>query len=273
MCGRFVQVIDIEVFVKRFGVKRPENIGMRSSYNVAPGDLACVITNDKPEELQLFRFGLTPHWAKKPMYIINARTEGDFNQDNDPGFTGTKGIINKPSFRKPVRSQRCLVLANAFIEGTTEERLSKPFAVYRKDKKPFAFAGIWDTWVNKETGEVTNSFSIITSVANELIQKIPHHRSPVILHPKDERKWLDNDLPLSEVTGLLKPFPAELMNAHPISIKIKDPKNKNKDLLIPVGEQLDPEYDIKVKTDLRLEGMGSNKRKGDPPERKQPNIK
>lgn len=82
---------------------------------------------------------------------------------------------------------------------------------------------------------------------------------PVILHPKDERKWLDNDLPLSDVTSLLKPFPAEFMNAHPISIKIKDPKNKTKDLLIPIGEQLSPEYDIKVKTGLRLQGMGSSK--------------
>jgi putative SOS response-associated peptidase YedK len=80
MCGRFVQIIDIELFVKRFGVKKPSEITVQDNFNVAPGDLAYVITNDKPDELQAFQFGLTPHWAKKPMYLINARSEGDFNK-------------------------------------------------------------------------------------------------------------------------------------------------------------------------------------------------
>ena len=35
MCGRFVQIVDIELFVKRFGVKRPDVVPIQSSYNVA----------------------------------------------------------------------------------------------------------------------------------------------------------------------------------------------------------------------------------------------
>ena len=60
MCGRFVQIIDIEMFVKRFGVVQPDKINITSSFNVAPGDLAYVITNEKPNELQEMQFGLTP---------------------------------------------------------------------------------------------------------------------------------------------------------------------------------------------------------------------
>jgi len=75
MCGRFVQIIDIDLFIKRFGVNRPNDRSIESNYNVAPGDLAYVITNDKPNELQTFQFGLTPSWAKKPMYLINARAK------------------------------------------------------------------------------------------------------------------------------------------------------------------------------------------------------
>lgn len=264
MCGRFVQVIDVEMFIKRFGVKDPGGLRLENNYNVSAGDVAYVITNKNPDELQLFRFGLTPHWAKKQMYLINARSEGDLNKVNDVDYSGDLGIKDKPSFRKPIRSQRCLVIANAFIEGTTEERLNKPFVISKKDDSVFTFAGIWDTWVDENTGEVTNSFSIITTVANSLIQKLPHHRSPVILKKEDERKWLDTDLPLKDVLNLLKPYPGENLIAKPISVQIKDPHNKNKELLIPVGDTIDTEYEIKIKEDLRLEGMGSSKRKKDP---------
>jgi putative SOS response-associated peptidase YedK len=267
MCGRFVQVIDVEMFIKRFGVKDPGGLRPENNYNVSAGDQAYVITNDKPDELQLFRFGLTPSWAKKQMYLINARSEGDMNKIDDLNYSGELGIKDKPSFRKPIRSQRCLVIADAFIEGTTRERLSKPYVVSKRDGSVFAFAGIWDTWVDENTGEVTNSFSIITTVANSLIQKLPHHRSPVILKKEDERKWLDTNLPLKDALNLLKPYPGKNLIANPISVQIKDPKNKNKELLIPVGDTIDSEYDAKAEENLRLEGMGSSKRKKDPPDR------
>lgn len=265
MCGRFVQIIDIELFVKRFGVKSPININIESNFNVAVGDLAYVITNDKSSELQAFQFGLTPSWAKKQMYLINARSEGDLNRENDPNYSGQLGIINKPSFRTSIRSKRCLVIANGYIEGPEKERLNKPFHISKKNDEVFCFAGIWDTWVNIETGEVTNSFSIITTFANPITQKIGHHRSPVILDKKDERKWLDDNLPIEDVLRLLKPYPSENFKAEPISIMIKDPKNKSRDLLIPIDPNSTSEYDISVKQDLKLQGMGQNKRKDNPP--------
>lgn len=266
MCGRFVQIIDIELFVKRFGVKHPQKISIESSFNVAPGDKAYVITNDKPDELQEFQFGLTPSWAQKPMYLINARAEGDLNKDDDPNYKGEMGIKNKPSFRTSIRSKRCLVIANGYIEGPKTEKLNKPFHIHKKGQEAFVFAGIWDTWVNNSTGEVTNSFSIITTVANSVSQQIGHHRSPVILDKKDERKWLDDKLPLEEVLKLLKPFPGEDFIVDPISIRIKDPRNKNKDLLIPIDPDSTSEYDISIKKDLRQQGMGSGKRKDVPPD-------
>ncbi len=264
MCGRFVQVIDIEMFVKRFGVNHPAEITIKDNYNVAAGDLAYVITNDKPNELQTFMFGLTPGWAKKPMYLINARAEGDLNQENDVNYNGPMGIINKQSFRTSIRSKRCLVIANGYIEGPEKEKLNKPYHISRKDGDVFTFAGIWDTWVNNTTGEVTNSFSIITTVANSVTTEIGHHRSPVVLSKKDEQKWLDETLPIGQVLGLLKPFPGKEFKAERISIKIKDHKVKNKDLLIPIDPESSTDYEMNVKKDIKLEGMGRNKRK-DPP--------
>lgn len=265
MCGRFVQIIDIEVFVKRFGIREPSQITLHDNYNVSPGDYAYVITNDKPNELQAFKFGLTPHWAKKQMYLINARAEGDFNVENNPDYIGEMGIIKKPAFRTVIKSRRCLIIANGYFEGPEKERLNKPFHIHKKNDEVFTFAGIWDTWVDNNTAEVVNSFSIITTVANSITQQVGHHRSPVILEKKDEKKWLDETIPIEKILDLLKPYQGDDFKADPVSIKIKDPKNKSKDLLIPVDYDGSIQYDSVVKKDLKLEGMGRYKRKDEPP--------
>jgi putative SOS response-associated peptidase YedK len=153
------------------------------------------------------------------------------------------------------------VPADAFIEGTIKERLSKPYVVYLKNQeRPFAFAGIWDTWVNKETGEMLNSFAIITTVANEFLMKLPHHRSPVILPRRYESDWLNSELPLSDITSLLNPYPSDLMNGYPIDPGIKNPRADGRELIRPVGERIEKEYEVKKTDDVKLQGMGANKR-------------
>lgn len=74
------------------------------------------------------------------------------------------------------------------------------------------------------------------------------------------------DLPVEKVLELLKPFPGDLLKTEAVSVQVKDPKNKSRDLIIPIDENKVTEYDITVKKDLRLEGMGSGKRKQEPPE-------
>jgi putative SOS response-associated peptidase YedK len=261
MCGRYVLVQKVELIEKRFNVKAPEGFDYQPSYNIVPGSYAPVITNENPRQLELFRFGLTPFWSKKPLLLINARAEGDHNPEDNPDYSGAKGIITKPSFRKPIRSQRCLVIADCFIEGTTKEKLSKPYVVYLKEGgRPFAFAGIWDMWANPETGEIISSFAIVTTVANELLQRIPHHRSPVILPRSLEQHWINNEIPLSDVTGMLRPYPADLMNAYPIDPAIKNPRANGPHLLKPTGQRLSPEYNVRKTDDVNLQGMGTNKR-------------
>jgi putative SOS response-associated peptidase YedK len=264
MCGRYILVQTAEFLERRFNVSVPDTVQILPSYNISPGRYAPVITNEKPREIQLYRFGLTPFWSAKANLFINARAEGDYNSDNDPRFTGAKGIISKPAFRKPIRSQRCLIPADAFIEGPEKEKLSKPYLVYLRNKvRPFAFAGIWDHWTNLETSEIISSFAIITTVANELLQKIPHHRSPVILHRDNEIKWLSNDISLAEVTSMLNPYPGELMNAFPISPAIKSPYADGPELINPVGDRLVAEYDPNFNSDVRVEGMGRRRKHRD----------
>jgi len=259
MCGRYVTVTKIKEIEKRFGVTAPK-VNFEPNANVGAGQFAPVITGEKPGELQFYRFGFTPHWAKKNTLVLNARTEGDHNASDDPLYRGAKGILEKPMFRKAIRSQRCLVVADAFIEGPKEQALSKPYVVYLRDgEKPFAFAGIWDQWQHITTGELLHSFAILTTAGNELMDKIGHHRCPLILPRDAERAWLDNRTPLSEVTDMMQIFSAKKLNAYPISAAIKSPKDHSVHLLEPIGERLYPEYTYEVYQDLKMFGMGETR--------------
>lgn len=265
MCGRYITVSSIKAIEKRFNVTTPQPELYVPNTNISHGEKAPVIANDRPGELQFFQFGFTPFWAQKQFYMINARAEGDHNKEDNPAYTGMRGIINKPMFRKSIRSKRCLVVADAFIEGPKKEKLSKPHVVYLKNKeRPFSLAGIWDEWVNKQTGEVVRSFAIITTVSNDLMQRIGHHRSPVILQREQENDWLNSDLPLSEVTAMLDPFDPSRMNAYPIDPGIKNPRANGVDLLKPTGERIYKEYEYEIYQEVEMFGMGetrSRKRK------------
>ncbi len=257
MCGRYTIVTQLKVIEERFQVSAAEGLETVQNPNVCPGELAPVITSDAPSELRLLRFGLTPSWAQKPMLLINARAEGDQNTDDNPHYTGGMGILQKPAFRKPIRSQRCLVLADAFIEGPKEAKLNEPWLVYpRHGLAPFAMAGVWDTYADPRTGESIHGFAIVTTVANVLLQAIGHHRSPVILPRSAEHLWLDTSVPLAEVSALLRPFEADDFNAYRIDPAVKSVYEKSAAVLSPVGELLYPNYRFVLSQELKLEGMG-----------------
>ena len=257
MCGRYVEVTDYDVIEKKFNVTVQTGLDFSPNFNVAAGDQAPIITCEEPKLLQHGHFGFTPSWSKKKTYVINARSEGDHNKENKADYTGAKGIISKPFFRSSIRKKRCLVIADAFIEGTTKEKLSRPNLVYLiNNKRPFAFAGIYDDWVDQETGEIFRSFAIITCPPNKLMEKIPHHRMPVILDEADYSAYLDLEAPLADVTSLLKPYDHQLMNAYPISDRIKSAREKDSDLIKPIGERLQKEFYVQQVKKLELQGMG-----------------
>jgi putative SOS response-associated peptidase YedK len=248
----------LKTIEKKFDVVAPTPFEYKANPNVSIGQKSLVICSDKPSELQMSIFGFTPSWAKKMTYWFNARVEGDHNKENDPKYRGAKGIVSKPAFRKPIRSSRCLVIADAFIEGPQKERLSKPFVVYptEPNERPFAFAGVWDDWADPETGEIKRSFAILTTAANALTQKIGHHRAPLLMPEEYWSIWLNEQTELSEVTSLLEISSMEQWNAYPISADIKSPRASDLNLLRPIGNRLRPEYSYEIHESLNLQGMG-----------------
>lgn len=246
MCGRYVVIATYEQIEVRFYVKTREvREVFLPNYNVGVDNFAPVVTCDKPTELQWFQFGMRPAWNKK-LRLINARTEGKRNETNDVRYSGAKDIINMPAFRQAIRQRRCLVIANGFYEGPEKEKLSKPYLFYLTGQKLFAMAGIYETWVDEETGEVVNSFAIITTVSNRATQLMGHHRSPVILSEKDERTWLNANAPLHDITQLLEPYNYKDLNGYPVNPAMKSPKATGAQLIEPTGPLLIPEEDFNI---------------------------
>ncbi len=258
MCGRYIVVTKIKEIEKKWGLKAPSGFSFEPSANLSPGQKGMVVTQQAPKEIQLMRFGMTPHWSKDGKMFINARSEGDHNSDNDAQYRGAKGILEKPSFRKPIRSQRCWVIADGFIEGPEKVGLNQPFCVYpRKGDGPMIFGGIWDTYQKGET--VVESFAIVTTAANEVLRQIGHHRCPLILDKESAMVWIDEQSTLSDVTACMKVPKAEWLNAYPIDSAIKSSQMNGKDLLKPIGDRVIKEFEYEVYQDIEMFGMGETR--------------
>lgn len=168
-----------------------------------------IITSDP--EIQSYKWGLIPFWTKDEKQAneikrmtLNARADT---------------IFQKPSFREPIMKKRCIVPSTGYFEWRHEDGKKIPYYIYVKDEPIFSMAGVYDSWLDRSTGEVISTFSIITTEANELTGYIHNtkHQMPAILNQEDEEKWLDPKLEKSDIEQLLLPFPADQMDAYVIN--------------------------------------------------------
>jgi putative SOS response-associated peptidase YedK len=197
MCGRYELVDGQRVFIRfRVTNKVPPIL---DNTDVRPTQQMFALQTD--HVLSLMKWGLIPSWAKDPSIgskMINARAEG---------------IESKPSFKKPLRYQRCIIPASAFFEWKGNPGAKAKYRIARKDGDLFGFAGLYEHWRDPNTDGELTTCTIITTQPNELVAPI-HTRMPVILLPEDEDHWLDPDISEpEEIVSLLRPYPAELMTA------------------------------------------------------------
>jgi putative SOS response-associated peptidase YedK len=225
MCGRYVLEAP-EDLSERFQLRQLA-IQLPHTWNAAPTNrLPVIVENQEGErEAQLMQWGLIPRWAKpgdkKALAPINARAET---------------ITEKPMFRNLVKRNRCLVPANGFYEWKNLGDHKQPYYITVPDDPLFAFAGLYESFTNDE-GEETSTYTIITTEPNELMSTL-HNRMPVILHPQDEEEWLDPEVtdPL-QVERLLVPYPADEMEAFPVSRKVGNTRNDGPDLIEPIEDE------------------------------------
>lgn len=213
MCGRFALTAPASTIAEIFQVDVLPDLLPR--YNVAPtSEVVCVVQAEGKREIQSFRWGLIPMWAKdkKIAYqTLNARAET---------------ISTKPVFRAAFKRRRLLIVADGFYEWQKDGKKKIPHLIQMDDGRPFGMAGVWERWTDPETGEEIRSCSIVTTGPNALMESI-HNRMPVILPPERWDTWLDpaiNDP--AQLQELLVPYPAEGMKERRVAKAVGDVKNK-----------------------------------------------
>ena len=264
MCGRYDLTVTAQELVARFGaavaslgdnsvgVTANGNAEWRPRYNIAPSQRNPVVVRDASghNNIELMRWGLVPAWSREPKVpysTINARVET---------------LTSKPTFRKPLSTQRCLVPATAYFEWTQGQggiggiggkaagmnqrshgsQGKQPYRIGLRGHVEheehgegglggiFAMAGLYDIWQGPD-GQALHTYTIVTTEANDALRAI-HSRMPVILPRDVEGVWLDRDnRDIETLISLLQPYPAEEMRAYPVSRLVNSPSNEGRELI------------------------------------------
>ena len=220
MCGRYALYGPHSRYRDDFGVDDWPDFP--DHYNIAPS-LSVPVIRQAPDgrlSADLLRWGLVPHWAKDAAIgnkLNNARSET---------------VADKPSFRAAYRQRRCLVPASGFYEwqAVAGER-KQPWFIRRRDDRPMAMAGLWESW-RAPDGQLLRSFCIITTSANGVMAPI-HERMPVLIGAADRAGWLDPATAGAELTPLLRPAADAEIEAWPVSRAVSSAGRNGPDLVLP----------------------------------------
>jgi len=202
-------------------LKVPQELQPR--YNISPTQPIAVVLNEGKNAIEFVNWGLIPSFSNKvkmTTFLLNARAEG---------------ISKKPAFRSPFKRRRCLVPADGYYEWVKIPRKKDkiPYWVHMKSRRPFMFAGLWDSWTAFDDSDV-RTCCFITCEPNELVAEI-HHRMGVILHENDYATWLQpGEVDPDELLPLLKPFPTEEMTYYQVSTTVTNARNDVPECIEPV---------------------------------------
>jgi putative SOS response-associated peptidase YedK len=219
MCGR-ISTAGISADILKANFDIDSVFPFTLSYNVAPTlQIPAIIEQNNIRKLEAFRWGLIPHWARDKNIMataFNARAET---------------LTQKPLFRDSIKSKRCLVLATGFYEWQKRAGKKQPYYIYRSDKRPLAFAGLWDIWEDNITGEAIESCTIITIPATHQMTQI-HERMPAVLESEIFDTWLDPEFNETEVLQDILIAPKEdVLEMYPVSSYVSNSRNDGEECI------------------------------------------
>lgn len=221
MCGRFAFYSPAEAAAALFGVAGAPPVAPR--YNIAPTqDIAAIRNGEAGErEFAMLHWGLVPFWAKDASIgnrMINARAET---------------VAEKPAFRAAYRHRRCIVLADGFYEWRGEGGRKTPYFISLENEQPFALAGLWEHWRDRESDARIESATLITTAANDFMATL-HHRMPMVLEADRAAAWLGGDGEMIETATADCPP----LRAWPVDRRVNNARNEGEDLIAAAGKAL-----------------------------------
>jgi putative SOS response-associated peptidase YedK len=232
MCGRYAVISAPEAIRALLGYAERPNFPPR--YNIAPTQpIAIVRLMDGKRQFALVRWGFIPAWVKDPKTVslmFNARGET---------------AAEKPAYRNAMKRRRCLVPADGFYEWKRDGQRKRPHWIRRRDSKPLAFAGLWETWTGPN-GEELETAAIVTTAANDTLRPL-HDRMPVVVPQEAFDLWLDPNADPRSAAALMAPAPDDLLEAVEVSSAVNRVANDDPALLTPASEMPEPVEEEKPK--------------------------
>lgn len=177
-----------------------------------------IYTDRDPDRPIVATWGLVPHWVRDTDQLKKIWN----NTLNARGET----IFEKPSFRDAAKSHRCVIYVDGFYEHHHHQGKTYPYFIHHRSKEPLIFAGLWSEWTDRETGEIINSFSIVTTEGNPMMAEIHNNpklkgpRMPLILPEELVEAWLhpiEDELDRKKIEELIRSYPEEELQAHTVA--------------------------------------------------------
>ncbi|HKU37110.1 MAG TPA: SOS response-associated peptidase [Polyangiales bacterium] len=233
MCGRFVVTVpDLTELADEFGVQDNRAGLWLPHYNLAPTQLAPVITNEPQRALAQMRFGLQPFWAKSNANnasMINARVET---------------IATKPAYKKALVQRRCVIPVSGYYEWQKVGTKKQPVYIHAKNGKLIPLSGVWERWTTRDGG-VIESFAIVTRAAEGFMRDI-HDRMPLEV-PRDQLDlWLDpKEHSAEELTPILDAASGtDHLVFHPVATLVNSVGNDGPELIQPYQPEPERQLDL-----------------------------
>ena len=245
MCGRYASSRRPEDLVEEFEIDKVEvPEPLPADYNVAPTKQVYAVVERAPRDgeeaaaperqLRAVRWGLVPFWAKDPSIgnkMINARMET---------------VHEKPAYRRPFASRRCLLPADGYYEWyPTEQRtkagkpVKQPFFIHPADGGVLAMAGLYEIWRDPTRDDDDPqrflwTCTVITTTAEDSVGHI-HDRMPLMVERDRWSAWLDPGRSgAEELTPLLVPAAPGRLEAYPVGTAVNNVRNNGAELLDPL---------------------------------------
>jgi len=227
MCGRFARY-SLSRELERYFNALPPSFEIQPSYNVAPTqEIPVIVQLEDARYIKKRYWGLVPFWAKDISIgsrMINARVET---------------LASKPAFKAALKHRRCLIPANGFFEWAGKAGSKQPYFICSPSGEPLAFAGLFETWEDKEASPGAGPYkscTIITTEASDSVRDI-HNRMPLILKPEAYDEWLDPDnKEPAKIEELLRTGYVMELKRYPVSKLVNRVENNSKACIEPQKE-------------------------------------
>jgi putative SOS response-associated peptidase YedK len=174
-----------------------------------------VITNQEPDKIAFFSWGLIPYWVRDTKQAVQLSNK-TLNAQGEH-------IFEKPSFREAAKRRRCLILVDGFYEHHHKNGKTFPYHIVHREEEPIALGALWERWENKEEGILRYTVSLVTTAGNPLMAGIHNNpklkgpRMPLIIPVENEALWLQEEkVNHEDLKSIIQPYNERMLTAYPV---------------------------------------------------------